>query len=237
MKVIQADSHSPCCWRDKNLLSNLFWPTAQVCHLERKNIMDLKIYWLVKESTSSTETVSSTIVTISQSNGTENNSNTTKSPSNSRNQDLTLCINQFPNTTVMVPLRIHSVVSTHYSQNHLKLTWKRCSNKTCTFWDLNQNSSQLKWMMRIENSWFHFIAVMIPSRCMKFAIRTLEELEANLWKERSITIQLPRTTIKRKTSWLVELSSLVDTNSNYWRVMNTQRSIWKTTVTHSSKLT
>ena len=237
MKVIQADSHSLCCWRDKNLLSNLFWLIALVCHLERKNIMDLKIYWLAKESTSSTETVSSTTVTNSPSNGTENNSNTTKSPSNSKNQDLTLCINQFPNTTVTVPLRTHLAVYTHYSQNHPKSTWKRCSNKTCTFWDLNQSSSQLKWMMRIENSWFHFIVVMTLFKCMKFAIRTLEELEASLWKERSITTQLPRTTIKRKTSWLAELSSLVDTNSNYWRVMNTQRSIWKTTVTHSSKPT
>jgi hypothetical protein len=139
------------------------------------------------------------IVMMLQDNGTNKYLNKIWTPFNWENLDQILCIIQYQYIMDTELKKILSALFIHYNQNHLNKTWRRFSNKTCMYWDLNQNWSQLNLMMRIDLSLFHSIVEMILFKYMKYVIKIREELEVNLWKERNIRILLIKTTMKKKT--------------------------------------
>jgi hypothetical protein len=59
--------------------------------------------------------------------------------------------------------------------------------------------------MKQENSLFLSIVVMTQFKSMKFAIKILEELEEDLWKEKFKLIQSQENIIKKRTLFLDKL--------------------------------
>jgi hypothetical protein len=59
--------------------------------------------------------------------------------------------------------------------------------------------------MKQENSLFLSIVEMIQFKSMKFAIKILEELEEDLWKEKFKLIQSQENIIKKRTLFLDKL--------------------------------
>ena len=165
--------------------------------------MHLKIYWSARELTFSAETAWFTIVTIKQSNGTRTNSTTIWFQFNLGKLNPILCITHFLLITVMVLKKTPSDQCIHYNQSHPSLTWRKCSSKICTFWDLRPTSFQLNQMMRAGNSLSHSIVVTTQSKYTKFATRTLEESVASSWKERISLTHTPTDTTQRRTLLLV----------------------------------
>jgi len=60
-------------------------------------------------------------------------------------------------------------------------------------------------MMKQENSLFLSIVEMTQSKSMKFAIKILEELEEDSWKEKFKLIQSQENIIKKRTLFLDKL--------------------------------
>jgi len=150
-------------------------------------------------------------------------------------QDLMSLINLYQPTMVMVLQRILLVQFFPWTQSHQRSIWKRCSSKTCIALDLRHHLSAQSQMMKLENSLFLSTVVMTPFRFTKSVIRTPEELVEDSWRERSRPTQLLVDITKRRTSFLDQLYSWLDSNSCLQRLMSTLRNTWKTTPVFSQR--
>ena len=140
-----------------------------------------------------------------------------------------LCIKLFLPIMDTELLRTPSAQSTLYSQNLPRLTWKRCSSKTCTSCVLNQNSSPQSLMMRVAALLFLSTAETILFRSTRFVTRTQAALAESSWSARSTQIPLVTTTTMRETSFLDTPSSWAASSSNSWRLTSIPRTIWRIT--------